>query len=165
MNTKTASELLAELTTHELFAVYGALQGELKRRDITRTANIIDGVGEHLGLGMYGGHLTRTAAAGMVLTTPSGTRIQVRTRTSGGPDSRRSFPVDPSGYFDFHVFLVLDPETFRPVLARCVGRERVLELLRRERRLSVAHIRDEGEDVLAAAEEAWQFAGHPKFPS
>lgn len=160
MSTQTAAALLATLSTHELFAVHGALQAELKRRDITHTANIIDGIGEHLGLGMYGGHLTRTTAAGMVLTDPDGNRIQVRTRTAGGPDSRRSFPVDPSGYFEFHVFLVIEPDTFKPVLARRVGRERVLELLRRERRLSVAHIRTEGEDVLGAAVESWVRAGH-----
>jgi len=159
MSTMTASALIADLPTHELFAVYGALQAELKRRDITSSTNIIEGVGEHIGLGMYGGQLIRTSAAGMVLTTPSGTRIQMRTRTSGGPDYRRSFPVDPSGYFEFHVFLVIDPETFRPVLARRVGRARVLELLRRERRLSLAHVRDEGEDVLAEAVAAWEFAG------
>jgi hypothetical protein len=159
MSTRTATDLLANLTTHELFAVHGALQEELKRRDITQTTNIIEGVGEHLGLGMYGGHLSRNASVGMILTDPNGTRIQVRTRTAGGPDFRRSLPVDPSGYFDFHVFLLIEPDTFRPVMARRVSRERVKELLTSEKRLSVATVRHEGDDVLAEAVVAWQYAG------
>jgi hypothetical protein len=160
MSTRTATDLLANLTTHELFAVHGALQEELKRREITRTANIVQGIGEYLGNGMYGGTRFHTAANGMVLTDPQGRRFQIKARTAGGPDHRRSFPVDPSGHFDFHVFLMLKPETFQPVMARCLTRERVRELLKSEKRLSLATVRKEGDDVLAEAVESWQFAGH-----
>lgn len=159
MTTTRPASLLATLNTHDLLAVHGALQAELKRRDITHTTNIIEGVGEHLGLGMYGGQLTRDNTVGMILTDPNGTRIQVRTRTAGGPDFRRSLPVDPSGYFDFHVFLLINPDTFKPVMARRVSRERVKQLLTSEKRLSVASVRHEGDDVLALAVESWWYAG------
>lgn len=155
--TKPVLPAVAALSVHDLFSAHGEVLAELKARGVIRTRGVVGEVGEYLAAGMYTGSLAAPVTAGYDLIDHSGRQIQVKTRSFDGDPSSRRFNGLGDGGHDAVLFLVLDPTTFRPSLAREVTASRVGELLlSKPGGLRYPHIEDEGLDLLDRALAAYR---------
>lgn len=155
--TESVLPAAAELSVHDLFRAHGEVLAELRSRGVIRTRGVVGEVGEYLAAGMYTGSLAAPVNAGYDLVDQAGRQIQVKTRSFDGDLSSRRFNGLGDGGHDVVLFLVLDPTTFEPSLAREVTAARVDDLLlARPGGLRFPHIKDEGFNLLDRALEAYR---------
>lgn len=111
---------LSTTSTRDLLVHYGATLTELEARGVIRTRNApLGDYAEYLAAQVYNGTLAPNSVKSYDMTTPDGTRYQVKARTIR-PSMRAGavFSQLRSWDFDYMLYLALDWETYEVTWAR-----------------------------------------------
>lgn len=124
---------LASLEVRELLALSASCISELRDRGVVRTGNApLGDYAEWLALQALGGELAPNSERSFDLTTPSGQKVQVKSRRVSTPPRSGQLQSSPfrSWGFDSALFMLLDEHTYEVMRACSVPVEVVQELSR-----------------------------------
>ena len=154
MTAPTPADLSA-LTVRELLGLDAAIITELARRNLVSTRDKpIGGISERIVHRARGGTLEPNSTKSHDVTTPTGSRIQVKAMGERAAGNGAKFSPFRSFDFDTAIFLVFNGPTFNLVIAREVASAEVASLGRYSqhtngRQPTLSQVSKAGEDVLA----------------
>jgi hypothetical protein len=103
-----AAKRLTKFSDRELFALYGAVMGELLSRRLVRTANAPAGdYAEYLVAYALNGELAPNSVKSWDIRTPAGRRIQVKCRVLGKPPKIGERQLSAFRSFDFDDLIII----------------------------------------------------------
>lgn len=123
---------LSEMGVRELLRLEAAITAEFKRRGLARTNNKpLGDIAEQVVLRARGGVLEPNSTKSHDVTTPGGSRIQVKAMGGRAAGTAAKFSPFRSFDFDSAIFLVFDGESFELVEAYEIPASAIDEHIRR----------------------------------